>query len=146
MEPLALTPSSLYSELVHRAREVTKSVCFSPDGKLLATGASPGDIRVSSRTFVLAIVIAVAIIFEANAQHGATFGTLGLGYRHGATPRQTPASPALLLGRFLVGREIPRLWVGRWYDEDLEDDGRVVEDPCKHRQSSCCSYKRGYQL
>jgi len=123
------------------------SVCFSPDNKLLATGAGDGVVRVGSRTFVLVIFIAVTIIFEANAQHGATFGTLDLGYRHQANPQRTPGSHRGLLCRFLVRREIPCLWVKRRYDEDLgddeqivedlEDDGRDVEDPCKHR--SLCS-------
>jgi len=140
METLALTPSLLHSVLVDStAWECIWSVCFSPDGKLLATGAGDGVVRVSSRTFVLAIVIAVTITFEANAQRGATFGTLDLGYRHGANPQQIPGSHrGSLLGRFLVGREIPRLWVKGWYDEDLGDDGRVVEDPCKHRRNSYC--------
>jgi len=139
MGSLALIPSLLRSALVHEtANKTIWSVCFSPDGKLLATGATDGVVRVSSRTFVLAIVIAVTIIFEANAQHGATFGTLDLGYRHQANPQQIPGSHrGRLLCRFLVGREIPRLWVERWYDEDLGCGRRVVEDPCKHRQRSC---------
>jgi len=115
------------------------SVCFSPSGKLLATAASDGVVRVSSRTFVLAAVVVVTIIFEANAQHGATFGTLDLGYCHEANPQRISGShQGGLLGRFLVKREIPRFWVVRWYDEDSGDDGRVVEDPRKHRQRSCC--------
>jgi len=73
------------------------------------------------------------------AQHDATFGTLDLEYRQEANPQQIPRShQGGLLGRFLVRREIPRLWVGRWYDEDLGDGGRVVEDLCNHRQRSCC--------
>jgi len=139
MGPLALTPSSLHSTLVDEsADKFIWSVCFSPDGKLLATGAKDGVIQVSSRTFILAIVIAVTIVFEANAQHSVTFGTLDLGYRHEANPQRIPGSQkGCLLARFLVGREVPRLWVERWYDEDLGDDRRVVEDPCKHRQRSC---------
>jgi len=139
MRPLALTPSSSHSALVdENTNRFIWSVCFSPDGKLLATGAEDGVVRVSSRTFALAIVIAVTIIFEANAQHGATFGTLDLGYRREANTQRIPGShQGGLLGRFLVGREIPRLWVERWY-EDLGDGGRVVEVPCKHRQRSCC--------
>jgi len=140
MGSLALIPSLFHSSLAHKpVNIITRSVCFSPGGKLLATGAVDGVVRVSSRTFVLAIVLAVTIIVEANAQHGATFGTLDLGYRHQANHQQIPVSQRGLLCRFLVGREIPCLWVERWYDEDLGNDGRIVEDPCKLRQSSCYS-------
>ena len=128
MGPLALTPSLLHSVLADETAEnFFWSVCFNPDGKLLATGAEDGVVRVSSRTPALAIVIAVTIISEAKPQHDATFGTLDLGYRHEANPQRISGShQGGLLGRFLVGREIPRLWVARWYDEDLGDDGRVV--------------------
>jgi len=114
MGPLALTLSLLHSVLADEtADKFFWSVCFSPDGKLLATGTEDGVVRVSSRTFVFAIVIAVTIIFEANAQRDATFGTLDLGYRHEANPQRIPGShQGGLLGSFLVGREIPRLWVG----------------------------------
>ena len=82
--PLALTPSLLHSGLVHETMGGSiYSVCFSPDGKLLATGARDGVVRVSSRITILAIVIAVIIIFGANAQHGMVFGALDLGYRQG---------------------------------------------------------------
>ena len=140
MGPLALTPSLFHSVLFdENGGTFIWSVCFSPDGKLLATATSDGVVRVSSGTFVLAIVIAVTIIFEANAKHGTTFGTLDLGYHHKANPQRIPGSHKRgLLGRFLAGREIPRIWVERWYDEDLEDHGRVVEDPCKHRRNSRC--------
>ena len=87
MGPLALTPSLLHSVLAHEnAGGNFWSICFSPDGELLATGAADGVIRVSSRTFMLAIVIAIIIIFEANAQHGTTFGALDLGYQQEANP------------------------------------------------------------
>ena len=77
MGPLTLTPSLLHSVLVvGTADELIWRVCFSPDGKLLATAGKEGVIRVSSRTFILAIVIAVITIFETNAQHSATFGAL----------------------------------------------------------------------
>ena len=58
MGPLALTPS-LHSDLVHEATSnCIWSVSFSPDGKLLATGAEDGVVRVSSRIIILVIVIA----------------------------------------------------------------------------------------
>jgi len=71
---LALTPSLLHSVLVDETADYTGvlyiwDVSFSPDGKLLATAAKDGVIRVSSRTFMLAIVIAVIVTFEPNAQH-----------------------------------------------------------------------------
>jgi len=136
MGPLALTPPLLHSVLADEpVGKIIQSICFSPDGKLLAIGAEDGVVRVSSRNLMLAIVTAVTIIFEANAQHSATFGALDLGYRQEANPQHIPGSHrGGLLGRFLIGREIARLWVGRWYDEDLGYGGRVVEDPCKHRQ------------
>jgi len=110
----ALTLSLLHSALVDGTINTTNGVCFSPDGKLLATAIGNGVIRVSSRTFMLAIVIAVIIIFKANSQHGTTFCALGLGHRREANPQKIQGShPAGQLGRFLVGREIPRLWVGR---------------------------------
>ena len=114
MGPLTLTPSLLHSVLVvGTADELIWRVCFSPDGKLLATAGKEGVIRVSARTFILAIVIAVITIFETNAQHSATFGALDLGYRQGANSRQVRGSHlGDLLTYFLVGREIPRLWVG----------------------------------
>ena len=77
---------------------------------------------------MLAIVIAVIIIFEANAQPGATFDAPDLGYRLGKHPPQIPGTQkGGLLTRFLVGREIGRLWVGRPNGEDLECGG--LEDP-----------------
>jgi len=113
MEPLALTPSFFHSVLANEnTSKSIKSVCFSPDGKLLATGDEGGVVRVSFRTFMLAIVIVVTIVFEANAQRRTTFGSLDLGYRQGANPKQITGSyPGYLLARFLVGREIARLWV-----------------------------------
>jgi len=131
MGPPALTPLLLHSVLVDETenRSLKWSVCFSPDGKLLATAAKDGVVRVSFRISMLAIVIAVTI-FE-NAQHSANFDALDLGHCQEANPQQISGSHrGGILGRFLVGREIPRLWVERWYDEDLGDDGRVVEDPC----------------
>ena len=84
MGPLALTPS-LHSDLVHGATSrYIRGVSFSPDGKLLATGADDAAVRVSSGTFVSAIVIVVIMVFEANAQHSTFFDTLDLGYRQEA--------------------------------------------------------------
>jgi len=139
MGPLALTPQFLHSFLIDtNANEYVWSVCFSPDGKLLATAAEDGVVRVSPRTFMLAIVFAVIVIFEANAQYRTTFGALGLGHRQEASPQQIRGShPGHPLGSFLVGREIHRLWVGRSYNEDLGYDGRVVEDHCNRRQYWC---------
>ena len=110
------------------------SVCFSPDSKLLATGAGDGVVRVSSRAFTLARIIAV-VIFQANAQRRTTLDTLDLGYCQEANPQKIPGShPGDPLARVLVGREIACLRVGRLYDEDLGYDRRVVEDPSNHRQ------------
>ena len=89
--PLALTSSLLHSGLVHGTMSIY-SVCFSPDGKLLATGADDGVVRVSSRITILAIVIAVIIIFGANAQHGMIFGALDLGYCQGGNLQNIPGS------------------------------------------------------
>jgi len=149
MGPLTLTLSLLRSVLVHETVDSTdgtmsiRNVCFSPDGKLLATAADDGVVRVSSRTFMLTIVTVVIIIFEPNAQHSTTFGALDLGYRQGANLRQVGGShTGDLLARFLVRREIARLWVERWHDEDLGHDRRVVEDPWKR---SCRGGKHGCQ-
>jgi len=88
MGPPALTPSLSHSVLVHETEgNFIRGVCFNPDGKLLATGAWDGVVRVSSRTFVLAIFIPVIIIFEPNAQHRSTFGPLDLGHRQEANPQ-----------------------------------------------------------
>jgi len=121
---LALTLSLLHSVLVHETSESVLSVCFNPDGKLLATGARDGAVRVSSRTFMVATVITVVIVFKANAQHRTASGTLDLGHCQEANPQHIPGShPVDLLARFLVGREIDRLRVVRWYDENLGYDG-----------------------
>ena len=110
------------------------SVCFSPDSKLLATGAGDGVVRVSSRAFTLASIIAV-VIFQANAQRRTTLDTLDLGYCQEANPQKiTGSHPGDPLARVLVGREIACLRVGRLYDEDLGYGRRVVEDPSNHRQ------------
>jgi len=89
-----------------------QSVSFSPDGKLLATGANDGVVRVSSRIIILVIVVRVIIIFEANAQHRVTFGALDLGYCQEANLQNIPGShqdgP---LGHFLAGWGAGFLWV-----------------------------------
>ena len=87
MGPLALTPSLLHSVLIDGTANITTSVCFSPDGKLLATAAVDGVVRVSSTILMLAIFIAVIIIFEPNAQHRSNFGPLDLGHRQEANPQ-----------------------------------------------------------
>ena len=71
MEPLALTPylcSVLADETAVNTNDLRIwDVCFSPDGKLLATASEDKVVRVSSRTFMLATIVAVIIIFEPNA-------------------------------------------------------------------------------
>ena len=90
MGPLALTPQLLHSVLFDtNANEYVCSVCFSPDGKLLAAAAEDGVVRVSPRTFMLAIFFAVVAIFGAGTQHRTTFGALGLGHRRKANPQET---------------------------------------------------------
>jgi len=114
MGPLGLTPPLLYSVLVHETTSKDiNSVCFSPDGKLLATGADDGVIRVSSRIFMSAIVIVVIIVFEANAQHRLIFGALDLGYRQEAKLQNIPGSHRYgPLSHFLAGWGVGFLWVG----------------------------------
>jgi len=151
MGPLALTPSLLYSTLVHKATDNTiLSICFSPDGELLATGAMDGVVQVSSGTFIPAVVIVVVVvvIFKPNAQHRTTSGVLDLGCCQEANPQQFPGSHWQdgLLALSLMGREIACLWVVQLYDEDLGYDGWVVEDPCNYRQRWCLGFKRGCQL
>ena len=111
--PLALTPS-LHSDLVHGATSrYIRGVSFSPDGKLLATGADDAAVRVSSGTFVSAIVIVVIMVFEANAQHSTFFDTLDLGYRQEANLQNIQGSHRFSpLGHFLVGWGVGFLWVG----------------------------------
>jgi len=112
MGPLALTPPLLHSDLVHENKsKVIRSVCFSPDGKLLATGAEDGVVRVSSR-IMLAIFITIIIIFGANAQHRMVFGTLDLGYQQAANLQNIPGSHQYSpLGHFLAGWVVGFLWV-----------------------------------
>ena len=73
MGPLDLTPSFLHSVLVDETVDYNNGqyiwdVCFSPDGRLLATGVGDGMVQVSFRALTMAIVFAV-IIFGADAQH-----------------------------------------------------------------------------
>ena len=74
MGPLALTPSFLHSVLVDETVDYNNGqyiwdVCFSPDGRLLATGVGDGMVQVSFRALTMAIVFAVIIIFGADVQH-----------------------------------------------------------------------------
>ena len=82
---LSLFPSALVDETTaeHEDLPCIWAVCFSPDGKLLATAVEDGVVQVSSRTFVLVITTLVTIISEPNAQHGTTFGAP----RFGISPR-----------------------------------------------------------
>ena len=82
---LPLFPSVLVDEPTAEYRGLLHiwAVCFSPDGKLLATAGDVGVVRVSSRAFVLVITTLVTIISEPNAQHGTTSGAP----RFGISPR-----------------------------------------------------------
>ena len=82
---LSLFPSVLVNETTTGYGDALRiwAVCFSPDGRLLATAVEDGVVRVSSRTFVLVITALVTIISELNAQHGTTFGAP----RFGISPR-----------------------------------------------------------
>ena len=114
MGPLALTSSLLHSALVHETTSgAILSISFSPDDKLLATGAEDRVIRVSSRIFMSAIIMVVIIVFEANAQHRMIFGAPDLGYRREANLQNIPGShQGSPLGHFLVGWGVGFLWVG----------------------------------
>ena len=62
------------------------------------------------------------------------FGALDLGHRQGTNPQHFPGPhTGDLRPRVLLGWELDRLRVGRSYDEDLEYDRRVVQDPYDHR-------------
>ena len=81
---LSLFPSVLIDETTEEYEDILYilDVCFSPDGKLLATAGNDMVVRVSFRTFVL-ITTPVTIISEPNAQHGTTSGAP----RSGISPR-----------------------------------------------------------
>ena len=88
MGPLALTLSLFRSVLVDEDADCGGAlyiwdICFSPDGKLLATAAGHGVVQVSSRIFVLMIATPVIIISKPNTQHRTTFGAP----RFGILPR-----------------------------------------------------------
>ena len=83
-----LTPSLLHSVLFDETADnadetYIMSVCFSPDGKLLATAGGDKVVRVSSGASVLVIATAMVITSEPNAQHRTTFGAP----RFGISPR-----------------------------------------------------------
>ena len=82
---LSLFPSVLVDEPTAEYEVLLRiwAVCFSPDGKLLATAVGDGVVRVSFRTFVLVITTIVTIISEPSAQHGTTSGAP----RFGISPR-----------------------------------------------------------
>ena len=82
---LSLFPSVLVDETTTEYDDALCiwAVCFSPDGKLLATAGDDMVVRVSSRNFVLVITTLVTIVFEPNAQHRTTFGAP----RFGISPR-----------------------------------------------------------
>ena len=66
---LSLFPSVLVDEPTAEYEDLLYiwALCFSPDGKLLATAGDDGVVRVSSRAFVLVITTAVIITSEQNA-------------------------------------------------------------------------------
>ena len=93
----------------------------------------------------MSAIVIVIIVFEANAQHKTTFADLG--HRQEADPQNIPGShPCDLLARFLVGREVDRLWVWRSYDENLGYVRQIVENHCNNRQRWWCNYLHDYQL
>lgn len=106
-----------------------RSVCFSPDGKLLATGAEDKTIRVRSRLGV--------IIPESKSLK--IFRALDLGYREEENPQHIPGSHSRdLFARVLVRREVDCLWVWRSHDKDLGYDRRDIKDAGHHGPPRKC--------
>ena len=97
------------------------SVCFNPSGRLLATGAEDGIVRV--RFNICPLCHWAISPADRNANTPRIFCIPDLGYCQGANPRLIPGSyPGSLLARFLMGRQIDRFRIGRSHGKDLGCD------------------------